>query len=160
MGQLDTDTLYSHHLDEGACTEKCDLIYSSLHALLLRRHWHMKLRRLGNTGIIRPPVLAETTHAPPILRPIIDLLQYQVFCERIKSEIDKMVEALSAVGIPATLRFDPVGETGQQLIRLFDDNVSNIVGGEAVLRIDNRYVFSTFIMRRFLHQKITATQYG
>lgn len=109
----------------------------------------MKLQRLGSTGIIRLPALLETAHAPPILRPIIDLIQYQVFCGRIKSEIDKMVEALFMVGIPANLRFDPVGETGRDLVRFFDEDGSNVVGGEAVLRIDNRYIFSDYQLLLF-----------
>lgn len=43
------------------------------------------------------------------------------------------------VGILSTLRFDPVGETGNQLIQSFNDNTSKVIGGEAVLRIENRY---------------------
>lgn len=120
----------------------------------------MKLQRLGSTGIIRSPALPETTHAPSILRPIIDLIQYQVFCERIKSEIDKMVEALFMVGIPANLRFDPVGETGRDLVRFFDEDSSNVVGGEAVLRIDNRYMFSESINNHYSDHRFAVTWYG
>lgn len=105
----------------------------------------MKLQRLGMAGIIRPPTTTEGSHAPPVLQPIIDLLQYQVFCDRIRSEINKMVVALTIAGIPSTFRFEAVGETGRQLVRLFELNGSKAIGGEAVLRIDNRYANSSLI---------------
>ncbi|KAG5638208.1 hypothetical protein H0H81_001305 [Sphagnurus paluster] len=117
--------------------EKCDLIFFALQALLLRRHSHMKMQRLGTAFINRPPT--EMSFPPPILQPIIDLLQYQVFCQRIKLELDKMVTALSAAGICSSLRFDPVGETGRQLVQFFEKSVGKVVGGEGVLRIDNRH---------------------
>ena len=120
----------------------CDLIYSGLHALLLRRHAFLKERRLRSTGIIGSSDSAEAAHVPPVLQPIIDLLQYHVFCDRIKSEIDKVVRALSAAGLPSALRFNPFGETGLQLIHSFDQNAVNLIGGEAVLRVDNRYVIA------------------
>jgi mediator of RNA polymerase II transcription subunit 17, fungi type len=120
---------------------KCDLIYSALHALLLRTHAHSKTYRLGSSGIMRVASPTDTTLTPPpLLQPIIDLLQYQVFCERVKSEIIKTIGALSKAGISSTLRFDPVGETGKELLRLLDEDGSrSIVGGEAVLRIDEMY---------------------
>ncbi|KAG6868512.1 hypothetical protein C0993_001613 [Termitomyces sp. T159_Od127] len=62
-----------------------------------------------------------------------------VFCERTKSEIKKMVAALSIVGIKASLRFNPVGETGHQLVQLLESSSGKVIGGEAVLRIDNRH---------------------
>ncbi|KAF9457004.1 subunit 17 of mediator complex-domain-containing protein, partial [Collybia nuda] len=136
---LDIDAVVLQNPDLEMGKEKCDLIYFSLYALLLRRHWYMKLRRLGSTGTNRL-ILPETAQIPPILRPIIDLLQYQVFCERIKYEMDKMVTALLKVGVPAKLRFHPVGETGRELIQIFNEDGSNVVGGEAVLTIDDRHV--------------------
>ncbi|KAF8076451.1 subunit 17 of mediator complex-domain-containing protein [Lyophyllum atratum] len=117
--------------------ELCNLIYFALHVLLLRRHGHLKSKRLGTAGINGPP--GEASRPPPVLQPIIDLLQYQVFCERINSEIDKMIAALSAAGIPASLRFDSVGETGRQLVQFFESGTGKVIGGEAVLRIDNRH---------------------
>ncbi|RDB22683.1 Mediator of RNA polymerase II transcription subunit 17 [Hypsizygus marmoreus] len=135
---LDSESRPSQSLDDKS-TEKCNLIYFALHALLLRRHAYLKERRLGAAGIIRPAIPYEASQLPPILQPIIDLLQYQVFCQRIKTEIDKMAKALSAAGISSTLRFDFVGETGRQLVRLFENKSSKVIGGEAVLRIDNRH---------------------
>lgn len=74
-----------------------------------------------------------------LLQPVIDLLQYQQFCSRIKSELDKMVIALRDAGVPCMLRFDPVGETGQQLqCRTISGDASFKVGGEALLRVDDR----------------------
>ncbi|KAG6902224.1 hypothetical protein C0995_002856 [Termitomyces sp. Mi166 len=96
-------------------------------------------QRLGSMGV--GGVAKDNLHPPPILQPVIDLLQYQVFCERIKSEIDQMVAALSVAGIKSSLRFNPVGETGRQLVQLIE-NGGNVIGGEAVLRIDDRYVSS------------------
>ncbi|KAF8238727.1 hypothetical protein L208DRAFT_1421005 [Tricholoma matsutake] len=116
--------------------EICDLIYSTLHVLLLCRHGYLKLRRLEGLGVAGT---VETPYAPPLLQPTIDLLQYRVFCDRIKFEFDKAVRALSMVGIPSTLRFDPVGETGRLLIQSFSDDNTKAIGGEAVLRIENRH---------------------
>lgn len=84
-----------------------------------------------------------TPSSPPLLQPIIDLLQYQVFCERVKSEINKMMGVLSKAGVTSTLRFDAVGESGKELLRLLDEDGSwSVVGGEAVLRIEKRYWIS------------------
>ncbi|KAG6917901.1 hypothetical protein DXG01_000510 [Tephrocybe rancida] len=116
--------------------ETCNLIYFTLHALLLRRHGFSQAQRLGPTGVIRGT--KDISSPPLVLQPVIDLLQYQVFCERIQSEIEKMVTALSVVGIPASLRFDPIGETGRQLVQLFETSPGTSIGGEAVLRIDDR----------------------
>jgi len=42
-------------------------------------------------------------------------------------------------GIQCALRFDPVGETGHQLIQSFGENNAKVIGGEVVLRIENRH---------------------
>lgn len=113
----------------------CDLIYNSLHVLLLRRHDHAKQQRLSSTGALRH---GSTDNFPFMLQPIIDLLQYQVFCRRIRVEINKIVHALSTAGIPSLVSIDPVGETGHELINVLSQSGSQIIGGVAVLRIDNR----------------------
>lgn len=118
---------------------KCDLIASILHAFLLRLHSHLKSQRLGTTGVVR--AAGQTTRPPlppPLLQPIIDLLQYQVFCERVKTEVDRVAKVLSAAGVPTSLRFNFVGETGKDLIGLLNEDNSQKTGGEAVLRIDDR----------------------
>ncbi|KAJ6536623.1 subunit 17 of mediator complex-domain-containing protein [Mycena sp. CBHHK59/15] len=95
---------------------KCDFIYHTLHALLLRMHGYVKQQRLGTAGIFRTPGVTETFQPPLLLRPVIDLLQYEVFCERIKSELHSIAGALTAAGIPSHLRFESIGGTGQGLI--------------------------------------------
>jgi mediator of RNA polymerase II transcription subunit 17, fungi type len=72
------------------------------------------------------------------LRPIIDLIQYEVFCERIKWQLDAVITSLSAAGITSILRFKPVGEAGKELIQIPMDETDRGIGGESLLRIDNR----------------------
>ncbi|KAG7449152.1 uncharacterized protein BT62DRAFT_964081 [Guyanagaster necrorhizus] len=110
----------------------CDLIYYSLHALLLRRHQHLKSQRLSGND-------APKTDPPPVLQPIIDLLQYQVFCQRVKTVIEGIVTALTLAGIASTLRFQPVGEVGHKLVNLLDNHHAKTVGGQCILRIDRRH---------------------
>ncbi|KAJ7283599.1 subunit 17 of mediator complex-domain-containing protein, partial [Mycena rebaudengoi] len=146
---LDTDSLPA---DPSPSNAKCDLIYYVLQALLLHMHAYAKQQRLGTVGIFRvapadsaAAVQQQQQQQPPaplLLRPVIDLLQYEVFCERIKVEMQGLIGALSAAGIPATLRFEAVGGTGHGLVDLVDRSGgedSKGVGGEAVLRIDNRH---------------------
>lgn len=57
-------------------------------------------------------------------------------------EVNTMVKALAQTGVSSVLRFNPVGETGRELVRFLTENDSKPIGGEAVLRIDNRYVYS------------------
>ncbi|KAK0468484.1 subunit 17 of mediator complex-domain-containing protein [Desarmillaria tabescens] len=110
----------------------CDLIYHSLHALLLRRHQYLKSQRLSGSD-------APKTDPPPVLQPIIDLLQYQVFCHRVKTVIEGIVTALTLADITSTLRFQPVGEVGHELVNLLDNRNAKAVGGQCILRIDRRH---------------------
>ncbi|TDL29591.1 hypothetical protein BD410DRAFT_848954 [Rickenella mellea] len=116
----------------------CDLIFSTLHILLLRSHNQMKSFRLGSTGSSRQSGTLRVLSTPVILQPIIDLLQYRVFCDRIKAELSRMVDALSNTHISATLRFEPIGESGEQLVKSMVNDVKTMASGEAVLRIDHR----------------------
>lgn len=91
-------------------------------------------------------VLRTAPGPPPILQPIIDLLQYSVFCERVEEELGKAVKALRKAGVEGELRFSGVGEDGSTLVSLLNDDGPQRVGGEAVLRIDGRhYVRLTFL---------------
>ena len=117
----------------------CDLIYSMLHILLLRAHTHLKNFRLSITGLMRAAGIVRPPMTLPILQPVIDLLQYQVFCNRVKQELDNSVSALHKVGVPAKLRFDSVGESGSDVTKLLMEDIRGKIGGEAVLRIDDRY---------------------
>lgn len=85
------------------------------------------------SGIVRPPA------TPQILQPIIDLIQYQVFCNKIKGVLGRMVRSLQDAGVSSTLRFEPLGENGEQLIASLLNDLKTRVSGEAVLRVGSRY---------------------
>ena len=74
-----------------------------------------------------------------VLQPIIDLLQYQVFCERIKSEMTKIVGALRHAGVATKFHFNAVGENGDELVQLLSVNGKGHIGGEATVRVDDRF---------------------
>ena len=128
-----------------AIAATCDLIVSILHAFLLRMHSHSKTQRLGSSGVVRAPGPSTIRPPPPLLQPIIDLLQYQGFCERVKTEVHRMVKALSIAGVPCGLRINYVGESGRELVKLLDEDGTQKIGGEAILRIDNRSGLSGMI---------------
>ncbi|OBZ70158.1 Mediator of RNA polymerase II transcription subunit 17 [Grifola frondosa] len=122
----------------------CDLVYWILHILLLRSHVVLKSQRLANIGI--PRVQGLTLQPPPLLQPIIDVLQYRVFCERVYAELDRMAKALRQAGVPTKFQFEPVGESGEELVRLLQQDRSSPIGGETLLRIDHRHTLRfTFI---------------
>jgi len=108
----------------------CELIYHVLHVLLLRKH-SIQTEKL-------PYSSKSVDRVPSILQPIIDILQYQVFCQRILSELRRSVIALNDARIPSTLSFTAVGESGERLVTLLTGEGDRSVGGEAVIRIDNR----------------------
>ncbi|KAL1743732.1 subunit 17 of mediator complex-domain-containing protein [Schizophyllum fasciatum] len=150
---VDNETLLSNALTAAPTPAsptdagKCDLIYAALQALLLRQHAINKKRRLAPLGTQPDPAnpLSASSfplaHAPPILQPIIDIIQYAVFCERIKGEMTLMARAVRASGIPCSLRFDSVGELGCELTRMLgsEQAMNKPVGGEAVLVVDKRH---------------------
>ncbi|KAF9075740.1 subunit 17 of mediator complex-domain-containing protein [Rhodocollybia butyracea] len=119
---------------------KSDFIYHYLLALLLRRHAHIKARRLGTNTSLQPNLVMDPSLINlPILQPIIDQLQYQAFCERIHEQLKTVKAALTATGIPSVLRFNPVGEVGSELINIPIDNEPRTLGGVCTLRIDHRH---------------------
>lgn len=120
----------------------CDLVFASLHVLLLRAHAHIRTRRLGHAGVARvgPP---PATDPPPLLAPIVNLLQYRVFCARVHAAVRQIVRGLRAAGIPTKLWLEPVGESGEKLVTMLSQaDVPQKVGGEASIRIDDRSVTS------------------
>lgn len=128
---------FSHHND--ILTLTCDLIYHTLHALLLCMHTMQKSQRILSRVPSKSYAPASPAGRSVLLQPIIDLLQYQQFCTRIKTELNKLTSALRSAGVPCILRFDAVGETGQYLQRRLTSGDSSLrVGGEALLRIDDR----------------------
>ncbi|KAF7332101.1 Mediator of RNA polymerase II transcription subunit 17 [Mycena kentingensis (nom. inval.)] len=123
----------------GIPSAKSDLIYHILQGLLLRRHAYIKEVRLSGAGVFRRPDAPEPPPAPLLLRPVIDLLQYEVFCHRVRAQMTAACQGLNAAGVEASLRFVSVGGTGYSLVALLDDAKENAVGGQAVLRIDARH---------------------
>ncbi|KAF8205025.1 subunit 17 of mediator complex-domain-containing protein [Pholiota molesta] len=108
----------------------CELIYYVLRVFLLRKHSITTVDKgTDTTKIEQVPYF--------ILQPIIDLLQYRVFCERVEVELQKVVQALNAAGIPSTLSFTGVGESGHHIVSLLSDARNKVIGGEAVIRIDD-----------------------
>ena len=75
-----------------------------------------------------------------MLQPIIDVLQYQVFCNLVKSEVEKLTKSLCSAGISTVLRFDVVGEVGKDLIKFLEEESPTQLSGEATLRINDRPV--------------------
>ncbi|TFY81867.1 hypothetical protein EWM64_g2141 [Hericium alpestre] len=126
----------------------CNLIYSLLHILLLRSHSYAKMQRLAGAGIRKADGLPN--RAPLILQTVIDLLQYHMFCKRIKREMQKIVTGLRTAGVPTKFRFNAVGETGEELVRLLGEGGEGRVGGEAIIRVDNRYVMFRRILLYYL----------
>ncbi|KAH8105856.1 subunit 17 of mediator complex-domain-containing protein [Cristinia sonorae] len=113
----------------------CDLIYAFLHLLLLRAHGYAKSQRLRRTVSAGP---SQASTPPLTLQPIIDMLQYQVFCQRVQAEISRMVRALSDAGIHTKLYFNAVGESGEELIRELQLQGTLRLSGECLLRIEHR----------------------
>jgi mediator of RNA polymerase II transcription subunit 17 len=137
--QIDEEDSLSLQTGNEATAAKCDLVASILHAFLLRIHSHLKTERLGSSGIARVSGPLNGRPTPPLLQPVIDLLQYQGFCERIKTEVNKMVRALGVTGLPCSLRITSVGENGRELVNLLNEDSTWTIGGEAILQIDDRY---------------------
>ncbi|KAL5488212.1 hypothetical protein ACEPAI_6320 [Sanghuangporus weigelae] len=115
----------------------CDLIASSLPIFLLRQHAHAKVIRLK----LLPKQTQFTprpTQQPQVLQPIIELLQYHVFLNRVRGELMRAVTRLRAVGVPVDLRFEDVAETGKLVLDALLEGKERI-GGEAVLKIGGRH---------------------
>ncbi|EIN10368.1 hypothetical protein PUNSTDRAFT_65442 [Punctularia strigosozonata HHB-11173 SS5] len=138
MGQ--TASSSEQTLDSNASNARADLIYAALNLLLLRSHTYLKMRRLGVTGVVQPAPQSGQPSGPAILQPIIDLLQYEEFLDRFTKEIRKVCDALQSAGIPCTSRFVAAGESGEQLVKLLESYSPLKIGGETLLRIDNRQV--------------------
>ncbi|KAF8913947.1 subunit 17 of mediator complex-domain-containing protein [Gymnopilus junonius] len=117
----------------------CELIYHVLHVLLLRQQKGARRERGGESN-------RHFDTQSMLLQPIIDALQYQVFCERVEAELHRTVDALNAVGIPSSLSFTAVTESGQKLVSIVSDESTKALGGEAVIRVDSwRVMWFTFV---------------
>lgn len=117
----------------------CNLVYAVLHILLLRAHSHVKTQRLGRIGIARPPPTPLDLRMPPILHPIVDMLQYQVFCDRVHSVASTFSRSLQITGVPTRLYFSAVGQSGEEIVALLQELQYIRIGGECRMRIDDRH---------------------
>jgi mediator of RNA polymerase II transcription subunit 17 len=121
---------------------KCDLIYDFLHLLLLREHSHRRLTRIGASETapkLRPDVaFPSVLLTPALLQPVIDLLQYEYFCVRVKAEMSKTVQVLRRSGVPIKFHFDAVGEDGAGVLDSLISGSTGRIGGITIIRIDNR----------------------
>lgn len=118
----------------------CDLIAATLRVLLLRVHSYMRNERIQRTGSIRTSTQPIVLQPPPVLLPIIDLLQYEGFCRRVRAEIERIVGALHRAGISTKIHFEAMAGSGEEFLKLVTETRPKPVGGEARIRIDNRYV--------------------
>jgi mediator of RNA polymerase II transcription subunit 17 len=133
--QIDEEDPLALQTGHEATTAMCDLIALILHIFLLHSHSHLKSQRLG---VERIHGFSSGRQPSPMLQPVIDLLQYQGFCESVKAEVNKMVKALGAAGVPCGLRINSVGENGKELVKLLSEDDTRKIGGEIILRIHDR----------------------
>lgn len=147
-----SEDLYTVMDNDSSLNAFCDFIYASLHALLLRLHSHNKAFRLNISGAMRAAGITKPPNSPSLLEPITDVLHYQIFCTRVETEFHKALNALKKVGIPASLRFNPIGESGQILTEWLSQNTKARINGECIVRFGDRFdhrFFSTFSSENF-----------
>ena len=133
---VDGDSLRS--TDPSSADPQCDLVYSLLGVLLARAHRLSKIARLSRTGNAPTLAPAPPPAPPPVLQPIIDVLQYREFWERVRDEIDRVVDALRGAGVLTKVHYDPVADGGEVLTRALLADEARPVSGDAILRIDGR----------------------
>jgi len=122
-------------MDEGAV---CDLIHKSLVILLLRWHKFTRNHRLSAAAVAGGP--KTRLPLPQLLLPIVNTLQYKLFCDRVQTELYAMDKALVRAGITSKIRFNAVGETGMQLVDFLRGEDRVRIGGDALFRVNNRSV--------------------
>ncbi len=126
---------------------RCDLIYNFLHLLLLREHSRRRLARIGapdaassrlHTDQAFPLTSIQSTVA--LLQPVIDLLQYELLCTRVKAEMNNIVQILRRAGVPVKFHFDAVGEDSAGVLESLIGTGTGHISGVTTIRIDNRRV--------------------
>lgn len=122
----------------GPESDICDLVHSCLTLLLLRSHRHTRCTRLSLTQnqSNRP----RPGQFPQLLLPVVNVLQYKVFYLRIENELHGMARLLTRAGVPNKIYFNPVGETGAQLVEFLSTDERSRIGGDATLRINKQYL--------------------
>lgn len=140
MAKIDNDLPEESPFGSAAALEgraTCDLIRSSLILLLLRAHAFTRNLRLSLPSSYltnkRPSPIP-----PPLLLPVFNMLQYRLFCKRVETELKNMDLAMSRAGVPSKVRFNAVGETGMQLVGHLCGEDRSRIGGDAILRVNNR----------------------
>ncbi|KAI9508929.1 subunit 17 of mediator complex-domain-containing protein [Russula earlei] len=140
--RVDTDTVSQ---------AKCDLIYYFLHLLLLREHSRRRLTRIGAPEASAPRPHIDIAFPPTsnlsLLQPVIDLLQYELFCVRVKAELNRIVEILRRVGVPVKFHFDAVGEDSTGILESLIGSGTGYISGVTTIRIDNRRLIRRSLSR-------------
>jgi mediator of RNA polymerase II transcription subunit 17 len=85
-----------------------------------------------------------------VLQPVIDIVRYRAFCERIAGELRRVCSELHSAKVPAVMRVTRIGEMGSELLALLDElqpsparragTGTGSVGGEATLRVCGKQV--------------------
>jgi mediator of RNA polymerase II transcription subunit 17 len=89
-----------------------------------------------HTDPLFPPTSIQSTVA--LLQPVIDLLQYEFFCVRVKAEMGKIVQILRRAGVPVKFHFDTVGEDSTGILESLIGSGTGQISGVTTIRIDNR----------------------
>lgn len=128
----------------GRDSATCELIHSCLILLLLRSHKHTRCTRLSSSQ--GPSNRPRPTQTSQLLLPVVNVLQYRVFYQRIENELHAMVRLLTQACVPNKLYFNPVGETGLQLVDFLNAEERSRIGGDAILRVNKQYVILLFCL--------------
>jgi mediator of RNA polymerase II transcription subunit 17, fungi type len=145
------------------------MLSAVLPLLLARAHYMLKARRLasktqsslrpgqpgGSSSQSQPPGPAQGATAKPqdlathsILQLLVDMVQYQVFCDRLDGEVTKLENALDEAGVKRKVQFHRLGQGfgGKGLVDLLtpesataDKDGSFVVTGDLMIRIDRRW---------------------
>jgi len=107
----------------------CELIYHALRALVITQHG----RRQKQKSTIPSPNHPQST----ILQPVVNILQYRVFCRRIHAKLASAARGLNDAGIVSKLDFTSVSETGEEILGLLDNDKGQVLTGEATININN-----------------------
>ncbi|SRR6266404_5408132 len=139
---MEQDVVASQVANSNPATQaKCDLVYDFLHILLLREHSYRRLTRIGvsEASNLRADVAFLSVYPTlALLQPVVDLLQYEYFCVRVKAEMCKIVRVLRRAGVPVKFHFDAVGEDGAGVLESLISGITGRIGGITIVRIDNR----------------------
>jgi mediator of RNA polymerase II transcription subunit 17 len=92
-----------------------------------------------------------------LLQPVIDLLQYELLCIRVKAEINNIVQILRRAGVPVKFHFDAVGEDSTGVLESLIGTGTGHIGGVTTIRIDNRRVVQIYKSARLIRYSHSRT---